>query len=267
MSARISSASRSSNASGASSALLLWQSPFGQTLPISLTEVSFSGIWWQHPPKMRTKTSAFTTRDTIFVLAFIPAFVFLLLWVSERDKPPVTVVKEVPKEVIREVDSRLTPEQAYAISFTKSYLNAKSVTGDDVFFSIPSLKVAFDADDAVTKVAPKSELQDKFELTLRRYGVPIDETSRYLLLVGFEGIWEQDISLTFVEHVKLMDTTVIVRQDQHRLCVATLWESSYFGFAGKQVAKKAFLDKSETLAERVANAYLKANPKTRASAE
>lgn len=114
-----------------------------------------------------------------------------------------------------------------------------------------------DAEDILSTQRAK----DKFELTLRRHGVPLANSANpYYLVLIIDALWNEDkIVASYVLGVELWESIIFYRDNKPHKRFVTLWRDSSYGYAGKDVARENFLRYIEEKAERVANLYLSAN--------
>ncbi len=127
------------------------------------------------------------------------------------------------------------------------------------FSGLDSMQVIVAVNDGVENILSEQHAKDRFELNLRRNGIPLSDSSNYYLFLSLEALWEDDLTATFSISVELRETLVIHRKDRPLKRVVTLWQTGSYGYAGRAVARKVFLESIEEKADRVANLYLSAN--------
>lgn len=225
----------------------------------------------------------------VLAVVSIAAVVFAVLWLRERERKPTEVIREVekpvqvikevpvekireiPKEVIKEVEvirevevpAKLTDAQKAAIDFSVRFFGAQLVKSkDEVFYKVESVAVSVLMNNAVKKVVSEDRVRNKFELVLRQHNIQLDEKAPVLLEVAIEGLWDKDdIRLTFTRSIGLVEHVTIGRKSDLRQTLATTWDESSFGYAGKAVAEKAIMDSVEAMAESFANKFLASRDK------
>jgi hypothetical protein len=173
-------------------------------------------------------------------------------------KPVEVVTNEVIKEVV--VPATLSDAQRAAIDFAARYDASPYVRGDDALYKLDSIDVHVTVDDAVKRVVSEERVRDKFELVLRSHNIRLEEKSPAFLLVYCEGVWSQNAPLlTYTVSADLGQTVTIDRDGDLRHGLGTLWTCGSFGHAGSEVAEREILSSVDQMAERFANAFLKAN--------
>ncbi|MXX37620.1 MAG: hypothetical protein F4Y91_05915 [Gemmatimonadetes bacterium] len=131
------------------------------------------------------------------------------------------------------------------------------------FSDIDSLNVSVLLNETAKQVLSEQRAKDKFQLTLRRYDVPLsDSTSSLLYLVfSIEAVRDEKWWLTaYSVRASLYERLVLYRNEIPYKRLVELWHSGDFGFAGSDVIERALLESIEKNAERIANLYLSANP-------
>ena len=127
------------------------------------------------------------------------------------------------------------------------------------FSGLDGMQVIVTVNDGVENILSEQHAKDRFELNLRRNGVPLSDSSNHHLFLSLEAIWEDDLPATFSISVELRETLVIHRNDRPLKRNVALWQTGSHGFVGRAVARKVFLESIEEKADRVANLYLSAN--------
>lgn len=181
---------------------------------------------------------------------------------------PVEVIKEVPKVVERiverkvEVPAEIPEIYKNALEFMKRFRGAKLVSQKDSLAGVESVRVGIVLTDDVKKIVSESEIRTKFEITLRRSGVPIDEKSRFALRFEYEGFTDDSPTLTYSFTVSLLEWVVAFRDGGPGVyCLTSTWQEGSFGTVGISKVRDALLKKAEEYAEEFANEWLAMNPK------
>jgi len=182
---------------------------------------------------------------------------------------PVEVIKEVPKEVEKIVERRVEvpakiPElYENALSFTKRFQASELVDSKVGLAGIKSVKVAIGLTDDFKKYASETDLRTKFEITLRRSGVPIDEKSVYEVSYTVDGfILDGAPLIAYHWSTVLYEVALCFHSDGSLVKkVATTWERGYIGTVGTLKARETLISDSERAAETFANDWLAMNPK------
>lgn len=201
-----------------------------------------------------------------------------VMWLRKPEPKTVERVVEVPVERIVEkpVERAIErvvdrPVEVIPKAYREAYdlkqriLNAPAVQSDEeVFWNLKEVRVVVLINEVVKKFVGEDELRNKFELILRRNGVPVSDdaacpTSCVFIIEGFTS--EGDLRLTYISQVKLRDNVWLFRDGEPKFSKATFWEKSGFGYAGSKVAKQTLMEDAEARAEAFANAYLKTNVK------
>ena len=170
----------------------------------------------------------------------------------------VVVEWEVVKRV--EVPAEVPPH--YERAWQKQVAEVAADFSDEktCFSGLDSIEVSVGMDEEAEDILSNQRAKDKFELTLRRYRVPLSDSSNPYLSLSVDALWNEDKTrTTYVIRVGLVESLVFWRNKKPHKRFVTLWEHSSFGYAGKNVAREGFLKNIEEQAERVANLYLSAN--------
>ena len=127
------------------------------------------------------------------------------------------------------------------------------------FSGLDSMQVIVAVNDGIENILSEQHAKDRFELNLRRHGVPLSESSDPYLFLSFEAHWGDHLQGIFNIDIELRETLVIHRKGRPLNRVVTLWKTGSYGSVGRAVARKVFLESIEEKADRVANLYLSAN--------
>ena len=191
-----------------------------------------------------------TVRDTITLRDTIVVLDTLLV---EREVP-----KEVVKKVLVPAEIPMYYERAWkkqAAEFGADFADEKTC-----FSGLDSMEVSVVMNEDAKDILSEQRAKDKFELTLRRYGVPLSNWSNPHLSLGIEALWnEEKRFVAFTINVSLKEPLIFYRNQKPYKRFIKPWEEIHYGYAGKDVARGAFLRYIEEKAERVANLYLSAN--------
>ena len=199
-----------------------------------------------------TVRDTITLRDTIVVLDTVLVEKKIIL----RDT--TLVEKEVIKRVEVPAEIPAHYEEAWEIQVAESM--ALIADEKTCFSGLGSIEVSVAMNENAKDILSEQRAKDKFELTLRRYGVPLSNWSNPHLSLGIEALWnENKIFVSYVLGVELRESIIFYRNNKPHKRFVTLWKYSSYGYAGKDVAREAFLRYIEENAERVANLYLSAN--------
>ena len=193
---------------------------------------------------VEARVDTITVRDTIVVV------------------DTVFVEKVVEKKV--EVPAEIPPLHEHALQKLVAEVGAEFADEKTCFSGLGGIEVSVGMDEDAEEILSKQRAKDKFELTLRRYDVPLSDSSNPYLALDIQALWNEEKTFAvYTMSVSLIEPLIFYRDNKpsrkpHRRYVA-LWEKANFGFAGKNVAREAFLRYIEENAERVANLYLSAN--------
>ena len=181
---------------------------------------------------------------------------------------PVEVIKEVPKEVEKivekrvEVPAKIPEEYENALGFAKRFGAAKSVSDKESLARVEAVSVSIHVSDDVKKFVSESELRTKFEITLRRSGVPIDEKSPFGILYAQDGMTLQSPNLTWACRTSLIDVLFGFRRGGEVFMEdVPVWSKGDFGTVGTARAREVLMAEAESSAEAFANDWLAMNPK------
>ncbi len=168
----------------------------------------------------------------------------------------------VEKEVVRKIEVPAKVPEHYVRAWEIQIAKLSAAFADEkmCFSGLSSLAVDVDINEPAKEILSKQRVKDKFELTLRRHGVPLTDFSNPYLIVDVDALWNDfNTIVTFHFQVTLAESLIFYRNDMPFQRVAGLWETGVFGRVGKDLARESFLNEIEEKAERVANLYLSAN--------
>ena len=168
----------------------------------------------------------------------------------------------VEKEVIKRVEVPAEIPAHYEKAWEREIAESIALSADEktCFSGLNSMEVRVVINEDAKDILSEQRAKDKFELTLRRHGVPLSDFSNPYILLGVEAVWNNDkIIAAYIISVSLIEPLIFYRNQKPYKRFVTLWEQSSYGLAGKTIAKETFLESIEEKAERVANLYLSAN--------
>ncbi len=199
-----------------------------------------------------TVRDTITLRDTIVVMDTVLVEKKIIL----RD---TTLVE---KEVIKRVEVPAEIPAHYEEAWERQVAESVALSADEktCFSGLNSIAVSVVMNEAAEGILSEQRAKDKFELTLRRYGVPLSDWSNPHLFLHLEALWnEKKIFVVYTIDVSLTEPLIFFRNQKPYKRFITSWEAISYGYAGKDVARDEFLKYIEEKAERVANLYLSAN--------
>ena len=168
----------------------------------------------------------------------------------------------VEKEVIKRVEVPAEIPTHYEEAWERQVAESTALIADEktCFSGLGSMEVSVVMNEDAKDILSEQRAKDRFELTLRRYGVPLSNWSIPHLSLGIEALWnKQKTFAAFTISVSLTEPLIFYRDNKPHRRYVTPWEEYSYGYAGKDVARDAFLRYIEEKAERVANLYLSAN--------
>ena len=168
----------------------------------------------------------------------------------------------VEKEVIKRVEVPAEIPAHYEEAWERQVAESTALIADEktCFSGLNSMEVSVVMNEDAKDILSEQRAKDKFELTLRRYGVPLSNLSNPYLELRINALWNEDkIFATYVLGVELRESIIFYRNNKPHKHFVTLWEAISYGYVGKDVARESLLRYLEEKAERVANLYLSAN--------
>ena len=205
-----------------------------------------------------TRVDTITVRDTITLRDTIVVVDTMLV----EKKIILRDTLLVEKEVIKRVEVPAEIPAHYEEAWERQVAESTALIADEktCFLGLNSMEVSVVMNEDAKDILSEQRAKDKFELTLRRYGVPLSNWSNPHLLLGIEALWnEEKRFVAFTINVSLKEPLIFYRNQKPYKRFIKSWEEIHYGYAGKDVARKAFLRYIEDNAERVANLYLSAN--------
>jgi len=176
----------------------------------------------------------------------------------------VEVVKEVPKEIERrvEVPAKIPEKYETALAVVDQIRSSSFLKGKEVLAGLKAVRVNVTMADDVAKLVSVSDIRTKFEINLRRSGIPIDENSDYWLNYFVEGFTHESPTLVWSIDTQLHEVVYAFRENgKVAKIVCSVWERGNYGTIGKAVAREELLKQAESDAEAFANDWLAVNPK------
>ncbi len=199
-----------------------------------------------------TVRDTITLRDTIVVVDTMLVEKKIIL----RD---TTLVE---KEIIKRVEVPAEIPTHYEEAWERQVAESVALFADEktCFSGLGSMAVSVVMNEDAKDILSEQRARDRFELTLRRYGVPLSNWSNPYLLLGIEVLWNEEKRIVaFIVKVSLEEPLIFYRNQKPYKRVIKPWEEMFYGYAGKDVAREGLLRYIEEHAERVANLYLSAN--------
>ena len=184
---------------------------------------------------------------------FVFAWLYFDRSTKSNDSPgggSLTPKGSIPEEFIR------------ATNFVHMFAYAPRASESEALFNMKDVRVEVTLADRMKGVVTEDEIRTKFELALRRNGVPISTNSQSPVIIAIEGGPAEGTSFFYysTQCVVFEDHTVF-RGNALRLAKVRVWEEGYIGMAGTQKIQDGLFGAVVDLAERFANDYLSANPK------
>ena len=168
----------------------------------------------------------------------------------------------VNKQVIKKVEVPAEVPAHYEHAWKRRVAEITAGFADEemCFTGLDSIEAVVALDEDTKDVLSNQRAEDKFELTLRRHGVPLAESTNPYLLLSVDAVWNDSNTIAaYVVEVALIEELVFYRNQRPLRRLVGIWESFSFGFVGKNSARELLLNSIEERAERVANLYLSAN--------
>lgn len=154
-----------------------------------------------------TVRDTITLRDTIVVVDTMLVEKKIIL----RD---TTLVE---KEVIKRVKVPAEIPTHYEEAWERQVAESVALFADEktCFSGLNSMEVSVVMNEAAKDILPEQRAKDKFELTLRRYGVPLSNWSNPHLLLGLEALWnEEKRFVAFTINVSLKEPLIFYRNQK-----------------------------------------------------
>ncbi len=203
-----------------------------------------------------SRVDTFTVRDTITLRDTIVVVDTMLV----EKKIILRDTTLVEKEVIKRVEVPAEIPLFYENALKKLVAESLAPIADEetCFSGLNSIEVHVTMNEAAEDILPEQRAKDKFELTLRRYGVPLSNSANpYYLLLIIDALWNEDkIFASYVLGVELRESIIFYRDNKPHKRFVTLWRDSSYGYAGKDVARKGFLGYIEEEAEQAAKVLI-----------
>lgn len=205
-----------------------------------------------------SRVDTVTVRDTITLRDTIVVVDTMLVEKKIILRDTILVEKDVIKRVEVPAEIPAYYEKAWKRQVAESI--AKSAEEKTCFSGLNSIEVRVGMNEDAKDILSEQRAKDKFELTLRRHGVPLSDFSSPFIFLNVEAVWNNDkIIAAYIISVSLVEPLIFSRNQKPYKRLIMLWEQSSYGLASKMIAKETFLESIEEKAERVANLYLSAN--------
>jgi hypothetical protein len=168
------------------------------------------------------------------------------------------------KETEKPVPAEIPPDYLRAFSIWKGLSNSTHIGQNQVLYDVKWLRVEYYISDKAKSIISEDEVKAKFELLLRRNGVPINSDSRQTITVGVEAMWsdERHLLANYNVTVAVKEQQFLFRNGEFKYdSLVTIWERQMNGNGGGYNANSGILECTEKLGELLANDFLSANPK------
>ena len=179
-----------------------------------------------------------------------------------RDTTVVVDTVVVEKLIVKKTEVPAEIPELYVLAWKRLVAESGAGFADEkmCFSGLDSIEVSVSMSEAAEDILSKRRAKDKFELTLRRNGVPLSDRSNPYLLLGIDVFWN-DSNTIAIFHIQaaLTERVYIYRNRKPYRRLVPVWETGSYGSVGRNLARESFLNSIEEKAERVANLYLSAN--------
>jgi hypothetical protein len=225
----------------------------------------------------------------VLIILLLATGLFAYLYYEELNQEPVEVVKEVPVDVIREVEVpvEVIKEVEVPVEVVKEVVVVKEVekplgvieeihllageqlwnasmanpsgySSDEVFRIYDDFKFMVFLCDETKKLVSEQEVTDKIELALRSNGIKINSNSSGLLFFSFFRMDNPDSKLdVWSTELNLIDTLYHMAGEKSKRRIVKVWGNGNFGTVGEDKFKGSLLNYAQKLAENVALTYLR----------
>lgn len=183
-------------------------------------------------------------------------------------KVPVEVVKEIPVEVVREVERPRTQEETDALVILAAMKDAEwSQKPSDNLKGIRKVALYVQLSDGIEKHWSKTEIEAKLSLEIRRSGIEVitsavaaDATVSFVV----SDLAVDDVTTIYSIQVSV-DKLISARMSdgKYHIWEAAIWHSGQFGRFGSKAAKDSQRDAVEMASTKLCGALLEANPLVR----
>lgn len=190
--------------------------------------------------------------------------VFASLWavsIASRPSPVVKTIevekiREVPKEVIKEVVRSPTFDERNLIALGNMVQNAPFYSIDDPeaakrVFNVPAVTVRVLANDAITRHISRQQIKDRVEMQLRQNDIDVKESSLFYITVEFFGMEGGDLT-AYTYRISASEPVLlrrfVVGSDPTMTQVsATIWEVKGLAISGNNVIETQILKTTDLL--------------------
>ena len=180
--------------------------------------------------------------------------------ITLRDTIVVVDTMSVEKEKRVEVPAEIPTHYENTWKRLIAELAAPIADEETCFSGLDNMEVRVVISEDAKDILSEQRAKDKFELTLRRHGVPLSDSSNPYIVLSINVLWNERNTIAIHSiAVDLIETLIFYRNQKPYKRLVTLWSDGSYGMVGKTFAKEAYLELIEENAERVANLYLSAN--------
>ncbi len=178
--------------------------------------------------------------------------------VERQVKVPVEVVKEVPAKIPEEYNDAMSAYRKIQAASSKSTSNLDTLEG------ISGFKVVIILSDAVKSLVNEDQIKTKIELSLRRNGIVINESSKWELWYVIEALAIKRAdgtntgALAFASKLRIRQPLIIPREGEWYVIRGDIYENSYYGVASES---RFFLSAAADAIDDFSNKYLEKNPR------
>ena len=146
------------------------------------------------------------------------------------------------KEVIKKVEVPAEVPTHYEKAWERLIAESIAKFADEkmCFSGLNSMEVSVEMNEAAEDILSQQRAEDKFELTLRRYGVPLSKSSNPYLVLRLNALWTDDKTIAiFFFTVALRETLIFYRNHKPYKRFITLWEEGSYGRVGKKFSQRS----------------------------
>lgn len=176
--------------------------------------------------------------------------------------PGVPQTREIVTNEI-EIPAKLSEDTEEAITNAMKIRFAPLVSDDQLLYKLDAVSVIIADEYATQEVVSDDSIRNRFEVTLRKYGIRVEDNAPASVMVSVGGVWVRPdlVVLSYECRSELHEIVTLKRKGDFRRSLATVWADDRGGVVGRSIAENAILQETEQMAEKFANDYLKANPK------
>ena len=182
---------------------------------------------------------------------------------------PVDVIREVPKEVEKivekrvEVPAKIPEKYETALALADRFAASELVSAEDSLAGVKAVRVSIAIGDDIKRIVSEDDIRTKFEITLRRSGVSIDEASLFAVVYSQDGFFTRGAPIiAWSSKTNLMELVWAFRPAGRMIYLdAPTWSKGQYGTVGEANAREWLIKTAESDAEGFANEWLAKNPK------